>query len=131
MLKSQISNKKLRDFGLLVGFIFPILIGWIIPSLSGHIFRIWTLWIGLPLLILSFLSPRLLFYPYKIWMKIGYFLGWINSRIILGILFLLILLPIALIMKIFNYDPLKLKKSSNKTYKENKKNYKIDLNRIF
>ena len=131
MLKSQICNKKLRDFGLLVGFIFPILIGWILPFLNGHIFRIWTLWVGLPLLILSILSPRLLFYPYKIWIKIGYFLGWINSRIILGIIFLFILLPIALIMKIFNYDPLKLKKSSNKSYKKNKKNYKIDLNRIF
>ena len=130
-MKESISKKQLREFGLLVGFCFPLIIGWIIPVIGGHLFKSWTLWIGSPLLILGILAPRTLLYPYKFWMKLGLILGWINSRIILGIIFIFILEPISLVMRLFGYDPLKLKKGSKKTYRENKKNNKIDLRRIF
>ena len=109
-MNDNISKRKLREFGFLIGLMFPILLGWAIPSLFGHDFRSWTLFIGTPGLLLGIFSPRLLFYPYKLWIKIGYILGWFNSRIILGLIFILVLIPIALIMKILKYDPLKLKK---------------------
>ena len=124
-------KKQLREFGLIIGFGFPILIGWIIPALLGYAFRIWTLWIALPFLILGFLKPRLLFYPYKGWMLLGLVLGWINSRIILGLVFFLVLQPIALIMKFVGYDPLKIKKSNEISYREDKSNYKINLKKPF
>ena len=107
MKKSSISKKQLREFGFLIGFGFPILIGWIIPAIGGHLFRTWTLWISIPSLIIGILKPRLLFYPYKGWMALGLALGWINSRIILGLVFLLVLQPIALIMKFVGHDPLR------------------------
>ena len=44
---------------------------------------------------------------------LGNILSWINSRLILGIVFA-ILQPIALIMKIFGYDPLRKKQRNNK-----------------
>ena len=44
-------------------------------------------------------------------MDLGKALGWINSRIILGLVFIIVLQPIAFIMKSFGYDPLKLKKA--------------------
>ena len=106
-MKLLITNKKLREFGILVGFVFPFLIGWIMPVLGGHNFRIWTLYVSLPALILGILKPTALKLPYKIWMKIGNILGWINSRLILGLVFIFILQPIALIMKLTGYDPLK------------------------
>ena len=110
-MHNTISKRQLKDFGLLVGLGFPIIIGWIIPLFGGHSFRTWTLWVGCPLMILGLLAPNTLFYPYKVWMKIGLALGWINSRIILGLVFFLVLQPIALIMKFVGYDPLKTKKS--------------------
>ena len=125
------SKKILREFGLLVGFTFPILIGLIIPLFTGHNFRIWTLWISIPLIFLSFFSPKLLAAPYAAWMKLGNILGYINSRIILGAVFLLVLQPIALIMKFFNYDPLRKKKKNVVSYKEISKQKKVDLKRIF
>jgi len=131
MKKSSISQKKLREFGFLIGIGFPVFIGWIIPSISGHVFRFWTLWIGAPLIFLGIVRPRILFYPYKVWMKIGLALGWINSRLILGLVFLLVLLPISLIMKIFGYDPLKKKKNNVLSFREIKENYKVEFTRIF
>ncbi len=130
-MHNTISKRQLKDFGLLVGLGFPIIIGWIIPLFGGHSFRTWTLWVGSPLLILGLLAPNTLFYPYKVWMKIGLALGWINSRIILGIIFLFILEPISLFMKLTGYDPLRLKKGNRETYRENKKDHKIDLKKIF
>ena len=106
-------------------------IGLIIPAVGGHAFRGWTLWIAIPFLIIGILKPRLLFYPYKGWMALGLALGWINSRIILGLVFLLVLQPIALIMKFVGHDPLKIKKSNERSYRENKSNHKINLTRVF
>ena len=125
------SKKKLREFGLLIGFGFPILIGWLFPLLFGHPFRQWTIWIGFLGLSLGIFFPRSLYFPYKFWMKLGHVLGWANSRIILGFIFIIVLQPIALLMKIIGYDPLRKKKLSTKTYREEKLNRTIDLNRIF
>ena len=102
-MKEIISKKQLREFGLLIGFGFPILIGWLLPLFFGHQFRTWTLWIGLPGLLIGLTAPRLLYYPYKGWMALGHFLGWINSHIILGLVFILVLQPIAYIMRLTGY----------------------------
>ena len=125
------SKKTLRDFGLLVGLTFPILIGLIIPFLTGHNIRIWTIFFSLPLILLALVSPRMLYYPYKIWMKIGFILGYINSRIILGAVFIFILQPIAFIMKLFKYDPLRLRKSGISSYRELPNQKTVNLKRIF
>ena len=130
-MKKTISNKQLREFGMLIGFGFPILIGWLLPLIFGHEFRGWTLLIGVLGLMLGLTAPRLLNYPYKGWMALGNAFGWINSHIILGLVFILILQPIAYIMRLTGYDPLRTKQNGEKTYRENRKDLKIDLKRIF
>tara|TARA_B100000073_G_C23635249_1_gene534287 strand:- start:642 stop:1040 length:399 start_codon:yes stop_codon:yes gene_type:complete len=130
-IREKKSIKELREFGIVIGFIFPLIIGWIIPSLSGHLFGYWTLYPGIILILLGILRPEFLFVPYKLWMKLGDLLGWINSRIILGIVYFFVLIPIAFFMRNFGYDPLRKIKSKKKTYREVKTNQKIDLNRIF
>ena len=130
-MKNSISRKQLREFGFLIGLGFPMLIGWILPAIGGHAFRTWTIWVGIPALILGISKPLLLFYPYKGWMELGNALGWLNSRIILGVVFLLVLLPISLFMRTFGYDPLRKQKGKKNSYRENKKDHKIDLTRIF
>ena len=130
-MKNHIPKKILREFGFLIGFIFPFLIGWILPLIGGHSFRTWTLFISIPSIILAFTKPVLLLYPYRAWMKLGHILGWVNSRIILGLVFLIVLQPIALIMRILGHDPLRTKKIAQKSYKEIKTNHKVNLKKIF
>ena len=130
-MKNNISKKILKEFGLLVGFGLPILIALIIPAISGHTFRIWKLFIGLPLIFLAILMPNSLLYIYKAWMGLGNILGWLNSRLILGLVFIVVLQPIALIMKIIGHDPLRLKRTNQKSYKVSKKDFQIDLKKIF
>ena len=131
-MKETISKKQLRQFGIIVGLAIPAILGWFVPFIWGHSFRAWTFWIGMPLLILGLINPYLLFYPYKVWIGIGHILGWINSRIILGLIFILVLQPIAFTMRLFGYDPLKQnpKGKTTDSYRELKRN-KVDLTRIF
>ena len=126
-----ISKKQLREFGLLIGFGFPLLIGWLIPALTGHGLREWTLWVGFIALIIGLTSPRLLYYPYKFWMKLGLILGWVNSRIILCVVYMIVLIPIAFVMRLIGYDPLRRRRKGEKTYREIKKDHHTDLTRIF
>ena len=130
-MNNRIGDKKLREFGFLIGLGLPLIIGWLLPLIFGHEFREWTLTIALPFIIISTLKPSLLFYPYEFWMSIGHILGWVNSRIILGLIFVIILLPLSLIMKTRGYDPLSLKKNNLKTYRNEKTNKFINLKKIF
>ena len=130
-MKNKHEKIELRKFGFLIGLGFPLIIGWILPAIFGHQFRVWSLLFSPPALIFAFFSPKLLYYPYKVWMALGHYLGFINSRLILGLVFILILQPIALFMKLTGYDPLKKKKSNLKTFREYRSNNKTDFNRIF
>ena len=130
-MKETISKKQLREFGLLIGFGFPILIGWLLPAIFGHEFRAWTLWIGIPGLILGLMAPRLLQYPYRGWMELGHALGWLNSHIILGLVFIVVLQPIAYVMRLTGYDPLRRRRKGETTYRENRQDHNTDLTRIF
>ncbi len=130
-MKEIISKKQLIRFGFLIGFGFPLLIGWLFPAIVGHNFRSWTIWVGVAAFILGLISPRLLLYPYKIWMALGHALGWVNSKIILGAVFLIVLQPIAFVMFFTGYDPLRIRRRGGKTYRENRRTNQTDLTRIF
>lgn len=123
--------KILKEFGLTIGIIFPLLIGFLFPLLFDYSLRLWTLPLGLVFILLSILKPKLLYYPYKTWMKFGNVLGGINSKIIFGLVFLFILVPISYIMRLFGHDPLKKKFNENSSYREYKNNHKTDFNKIF
>ena len=130
-MKKIISKKQLREFGLFIGFGFPLIFGWLFPLIMGHGFRTWTILIGVPLFIVGITAPRLLHYPYKSWIILGNALGWVNSKIILGIVFIFVLQPIAFVMHLVGYDPLRIRRKSEKTYRENREGHQTDLTRIF
>ena len=126
-----IFKKQLRQFGIIIGIFFPLIFGLIMPLLFGHSYRIWTLFISFPILIMGILKPYYLSSFYKLWINVGNYLGWINSHLILGLVFIIVLQPIAFFMKIFGYDPLRKKIDKNiKSYRERKVN-NIDLKKIF
>ena len=134
MMKKATKIKELRNFGFVLGILFPILVGFIIPALSNHEFARWTILVSTPLLLMALINPKGLKKPYQVWISIGNMLGWVNSRIILGLVFILVLQPIAYVMRIFGYDPLRMDRNKQKnsaTYRENIKDRRIDLTRIF
>jgi hypothetical protein len=62
--------------------------------------------IGAVLLVLGLVAPVLLKWPSKLWWRFSHALGYVNSRILLTLLFSLILVPLSLIWKVLGKDPL-------------------------
>ena len=55
---------------------------------------------------------------YHIWMKIGHVLGWINTRLILGLVFFVLFAPLALLFKVFGRDPMDRKLDDSPSYRK-------------
>ncbi len=103
-----------RSFGL-VFFVVFLLIA-IYPFLKDGNTRIWSLIISFIFLVLGLLNSNLLSPLNKLWFKFGLFLGKIISPIIMGIIFFLVVTPIAVIMRLLKKDLLNLKFKENNTY---------------
>ena len=62
--------------------------------------------IGAVLLITGLVHAPLLKYPSAAWWKFSRVLGYVNARILLTILFLLVLVPLSLVWRLMGKDPL-------------------------
>jgi saxitoxin biosynthesis operon SxtJ-like protein len=99
-------TKQLRSFGFIVGGIFTLLGIW--PAVwRGQPLRLWSLILGGILLVLGLAWPRSLTHVYRLWMRVGEVLGWINTRLILGALFYLLFTPLGLYMRLRGTDPMR------------------------
>jgi len=131
MMKNKKKKKELREFGIVFGLFFPIIFGLLIPFLRGHEILIWPFIFGSTFFIIGLSKPTILFFPYKYWMKLGLILGWLNSRIILSIIFFFVVLPISIITKLLGKDFLKTKKENTNSYLEFNIQKVIDMKKIF
>jgi hypothetical protein len=59
------------------------------------------------LLVPALLAPRVLAPVYRIWMTAGEALGWINTRILLGVVFYGLITPMGLIRRLRAEDPMR------------------------
>ncbi len=67
-----------------------------------------------------------------IWEKIAMVLGWINTKIILSVVFFIFLTPFGILSRIFSKNSLQLKNDSNTTFVERNHTYsKKDLENIW
>lgn len=113
-----VDNKTLREFGLITGSILVGLFGLIFPWIFEHNFPKWPWIIAGILWVWALALPATLNPVYRGWMAIGHVLGWINTRIILGIMFYIIFFPVGLLLKIFGKDPMARKIiKSQKSYR--------------
>ena len=103
-----------RSFGI-VFFIVFLLIA-IYPLLSGESVRLWSLAIASIFFILGIINSSLLSPLNKIWFKFGLLLGRFISPLVMGLIFFLVVTPIALFMKLLKKDLLNLKFNKDNTY---------------
>ena len=114
-MKSEIVKldaKAYRKFGLTTGSIFAILFGVILPWITHHPYPIWPWVLAGVLFAFAPLLPIALGPVYVAWMKIGQVLNWINTRLILGVLFYVLITPVGIVLKLLRKVP--IPKSFNK-----------------
>ena len=82
---------------------------------------LYTIMVSCVFFIMGLILPVFLKPVYIAWMRLAFILGWVNTRIILVILFYLIFTPAGLLMRLFGIDPLEIKKKEETYWKEKEK----------
>jgi len=100
------NKQELRNFGLTTGAIVAILFGLLLPWLFNRACPVWPWVVATVLWAWALMLPATLKPVYIGWMKVGHILGWINTRIILGIMFYTVFFLVGLFMKVIGNDPM-------------------------
>ena len=103
-----------RSFGFVFFAVF-LLIGFY-PLINQGDIRVWSIILSLIFLFLGFLNSKLLSPLNKIWFKFGNFLGKIISPVIMGIIFFLVVTPIAILMRLLKKDLINIKFNNDRSY---------------
>ena len=93
-----------RSFGLAFGGLFTVVAA----------YRLWRGRSGVEafaiasavILLIAFAAPRILDAPNRVWMKFARALGWINSRLLLSLLFFVVITPYGLLQRLVGRDRL-------------------------
>lgn len=105
------TRKNLQVFGLSVGFVSVLIAAFLFWEKSAAYPAFFAA--GIVLIGSAAIAPIVLKPVYLVWMAMAAILGWIMTRVILGILFYFVLTPIALIAKLFGKQFLELKWGKN------------------
>lgn len=102
-----LDSKGLRKFGITTGVIIVILFAVFFPWLfDAANMPVWPWIVASVLWVPALFVPDTLQPVYVIWMRFGHAIGWVNTRIILGLVFYIMILPMGLIMRMFGNDPM-------------------------
>ena len=98
---------ELRKFGLIFAGMFILIFGLLLPWIWDKSSPTWPWIVAAVFAVTALVLPAALGPVYKVWMKIGHVLGWINTRIILGLVFFAIFAPVALVFRLLGKDPMR------------------------
>jgi hypothetical protein len=115
-------NDDLRKFGFILAGGFILFFGLLFPLLKGRGIHLmsWPWLLAATLALFSLVAPQLLGPLHRGWMFLGHILGWINTRIILGIVFLVIFTPGAFFFRLMGKDPMQ------RSFDVKLKSYRLD-----
>jgi hypothetical protein len=102
-------SAELRKFGLIFGSLVIVAFGLLVPWLWGLEISLskWPWPVGAVFITWSLVHPSSLGPVYRIWMKFGHAIGWVNTRLILGLAFYFVIMPTGLLMRlVFRKDPM-------------------------
>ena len=110
--KIKVSSNK--SFGIVFFIVFLAVSFY--PVINNEEFRLWALVTATIFLILGLVNSSILTPLNILWFKFGMLLGRIVSPIVMALVFFVVVTPTGLIMKFFQKDLLKLKRSNKKSY---------------
>ena len=102
----ELDRKGLRDFGLTTGIAIVVIFGLFFPWLLERPWPTWPWVIAGMLWFLALLGPQWLRPVYRGWMKFGLLASRVMTPLVLGIVYFVIISPMAIIMRLLGKDPL-------------------------
>ena len=107
-------EKKERSFGLSVGAVCGILAAYFLWRGRGAAAVVFGL-LALGLVVPALVKSNLLRIPSALWWRFSQILGWINTRVLLSVLFFLVLAPIGVVLRLVGWDAMNRRKSRDTT----------------
>lgn len=115
----SLSRRELREFGLTTGGLFALVFGLALPWIRHRAYPTWP-WIALGVLGgAALVAPSTLKYVHRSWTALGWALGWINSRIVLTVIFYCLITPLGVLLRLGGYNPMA------KNLERDRKSYRI------
>ena len=109
---NNISSPELCQFGLLFSLILVALFGVTLPWLFAAHWPSWPWLVAGLMVTVSVVWPPGLAPVYRIWMRFGLIAGFVNTRIIMFLLYYGVFVPVALLMRLMGRDALARKLSN-------------------
>ena len=116
MEKLNLDKRSLRKFGITMAIAF-LVISSLFFFRQKYSFVSYSLVIACIFFIMGLVLPVFLKPVYILWMGLAFILGWLNTRIILVVLFYLIFTPLGLFMRLFKIDLIERKKKKDTYWK--------------
>jgi hypothetical protein len=112
MVENAVPDKKaLRSFALVTSVLTAGIFGLFLPFAWDFQYPVWPWAVAAVLTAWGLIHPASLIHVYKVWMKFAHILGWINTRILLGVVFFAVVSPMGLVLRLFGNDPMARKLS--------------------
>jgi len=99
-------RQALRKFGFVMGGMVGLIFGLLFPWLWSLRWPSWPWVLVAVFWVTATVSPLALGGIYTFWMRFAEVLGWVNTRIILGLVFVGVFSPLGLTMRLFGRDTL-------------------------
>lgn len=100
---------ELRRFGFILAGMIAGVFGLLLPWLWGFPLPVWPWVVAAMLALPALVAPALLRPVHRAWVALAAVLAWVNTRVLLAVVFYLMIVPVGLAMRLVGHDPLRRK----------------------
>jgi hypothetical protein len=103
----ELDRKGLREFGLTTGAAVVVIFGLFFPWVLEAHWPLWPWMIAAPFWVLALVQPLWLRWIYRGWMRFGLLASRIMTPLVLGIVFFVMISPMAMVRRLLGKDPMR------------------------
>lgn len=103
---AKLDTLTLRHFAFAMAGALAVIFGLVLPWIFGYAWPVWPWVVASGFLTAGMIAPRGLAPVYRGWMRFALVLGAVNSRILLGLVFLVVFVPVAMLFRLTGRDAL-------------------------
>ena len=115
----ELDRTGLREFGLTTGAAIVIIFGLFFPWILELNWPVWPWVIAAPLWLLALVRPLWLRWIYRAWMRFGLLASRVMTPLVLGIVFFVMISPMAMVRRLMGKDPM------HRALDRNRKSYRV------
>ena len=102
----ELDRKGLREFGLTTGAAVIVIFGLFFPWMLEVEWPTWPWVIAAVLWTLALIQPKWLRWIYRTWMRFGLLASRVMTPLVLGIVFFVMISPMAIVRRLMGKDPM-------------------------